>query len=125
MAAPPVPVFEVTLTFATNGHSMPAQTLTDAAGSYNYTFVDLINPVAATGDILLVDVLREANQFHGHAVVELRSYELVDGQLTVDPITLIPPRLELGGLSINPGLYRYPRSIYPATSRYGSRRTRR
>ena len=118
------PGLEVTLTFATNGHSMPAQTLTDAAGSYNYTFVDLINPVAATGDILLVDVLREADQFHGHAMVELRSYELVDGQLTVDPITLIPPRLELGGLSINPALYRYPRSIYPATSRYGSRRTR-
>ena len=118
------PGLEVTLTFATNGHSMPAQTLTDAAGSYNYTFVDLINPVAATGDILLVDVLREADQFHGHAMVELRSYELVDGQLTVDPITLIPPRLELGGLSINPALYRYPRSIYPATSRYGSGRTR-
>ena len=93
---------EVTLTFATNGHSTPAQTLTDAAGSYEYTFVDLINPVAATGDILLVDVLREVDQFHGHVVVELRSYELVDGQLTVDPITLIPPRLELGGLSINP-----------------------
>ena len=93
---------EVTLTFATNGHSTPAQTLTDAAGSYEYTFVDLINPVAATGDILLVDVLRMADQFHGHVVVELRSYELVDGQLTVDPITLIPPRLELGGLSINP-----------------------
>ena len=95
------PGLEVTLTFATNGHSMPAQTLTDAAGSYNYTFVDLITPVAATGDILLVDVLRMADQFHGHVVVELRSYELVDGMLTVDPITLIPPRLELGGLSIN------------------------
>ena len=96
------PGLEVTLTFATNGHSMPAQTLTDAAGSYNYTFVDLITPVAATGDILLVDVSRAADQFHGHAMVELRSYELVDGMLTVDPITLIPPRLELGGLSINP-----------------------
>ena len=99
--SPAGPGLEVSITFATNGHSMPAQTLTDAAGGYEYTFVDLINPVAATGDILMVDVLREVDQFHGHVVVELRSYELVDGQLTVDPITLIPPRLELGGLSIN------------------------
>ncbi len=95
---------EVTLSLGMNGHTMPpGQTLTDAAGGYEYTFVDLITPVAATGDILTVDVLREADQFRGHKPpVELRSHELVDGQLTVDPITLIPPTLELGGLSINP-----------------------
>ena len=94
---------EVTLSLGMNGHTMaPAQTLTDATGSYNYTFVQLTTPVAATDDILTVDVLRATDQFRGHRVVELRSYELVDGQLTVDPITLIPPRLELGGLSINP-----------------------
>ena len=92
---------EVTLTLAMNGHTMPpAQTLTDAGG-YNYTFVRLLTPVAVTGDVLMVDVLRAADQYHGHAVVPLRSYELVDGQLTVDPIELIPPKLELGGLSIN------------------------
>ena len=94
---------EVTLSLGMNGQTMPpAPTLTDATGSYNYTFVQLTTPVAATGDILTVNVLREADHFRGHRVVELRSYELVDGQLTVDPITLIPPRLELGGLSINP-----------------------
>ena len=95
------PGLAVTITLGINGDSMEAQTLTDAAGGYGYTFVQLLTPVAATGDILLVDVLRMADQFHGHVVVELRSYELVDGMLTVDPITLIPPRLELGGLSIN------------------------
>ena len=97
------PGLEVTLTLAMNGHTMPpVQTLTDAGGGYNHTFVRLLTPVAVTGDVLMVDVLRAADQYHGHAVVPLRSYELVDGQLTVDPITLIPPRLELGGLSINP-----------------------
>ena len=95
------PGLAVTITLGINGDSMEAQTLTDAAGGYGYTFVDLITPVAATGDVLTVDVLRSTDQFRGRAVVELRSYELVDGMLTVDPITLIPPRLELGGLSIN------------------------
>ena len=100
--SPAGPGLEVTLTLAMNGHTMPpAQTLTDAAGGYNYTFVRLLTPVAVTGDVLTVDVLRAADQYHGHAVVPLRSYELVDGQLTVRPIELIPPRLELGGLSIN------------------------
>ena len=94
---------EVTLTLAMNGHTVPpAKTLTDAAGGYEYTFVQLLTPVAATGDVLTVDVLRSADQFRGRAVVPLRSAELVDGQLTVDPIMLVPPRLELGGLSINP-----------------------
>ena len=50
---------------------------TDAAGGYYYDFVDLAMPVAATGDVLMIDVLRAADQFHGHAVVELRSYQLV------------------------------------------------
>ena len=42
-------------------------TTTDAAGEYTYNFVDLTMPIAATGDILTVDVLRESDQFHGHA----------------------------------------------------------
>ena len=93
---------EVTITLAMNGQTMPpVKTLTDAAGGYEYTFVDLINPVAATGDILIVDVLRASDQFRGHRRITLHSYELVDQKLTVDPIMLIPPRLELGGLSIN------------------------
>ena len=76
---------------------------TDAAGGYYYDFVDLAMPVAATGDVLMIDVLRAADQFHGHAVVELRSYQLayLNQPLVIDPIALIPPRLELGGLSIN------------------------
>ena len=93
---------EVSLIIAINGHSTEAQTVTDAAGGYEHTFVDLLDPVAATGDVLRVDVLRVADQFRGHAVIELRSYELVDQMITVDPIMLVPPVLELGGLSINP-----------------------
>ena len=93
----------VTIALEMNGQTMPpVKTLTDATGGYEYTFVDLLNPVAATGDILIVDVLRASDQFRGHARIPLRSYELVDGQITVDPIMLVPPRLELGGLSINP-----------------------
>ena len=101
--SPAGPGLEVSLTIAMNGHTVPpAKTLTDAVGGYEYTFVQLLTPVAATGDVLTVDVLRSADQFRGRAVVPLRSAELVDGQLTVDPIMLVPPRLELGGLSINP-----------------------
>ena len=76
---------------------------TDAAGGYYHDFVDLTMPVAVTGDVLMIDVLRAADQFHGHAVVELRSYQLayLNQPLVIDPIALIPPRLELGGLSIN------------------------
>ena len=93
---------EVSITIGMNGLTMEAQTVTDIAGGYEHTFVKLLTPVAATGDILMVDVLRASDQFRGHAVVELRTYELVDGQITVPPIRLVPPRLELGGLSINP-----------------------
>ena len=93
---------EVTITIAMNGDTMEAQTVTDIAGGYEHTFVKLLTPVAATGDILIVDVLRASDQFRGHARIPLRSYELVDGQITVPPIRLVPPRLELGGLSINP-----------------------
>ena len=75
---------------------------TDAAGGYYHDFVDLTMPVAATGDVLMIDVLR-ADDFHGHAIVELRSDQLayLNQPLMIDPITLRPPRLELGGLSIN------------------------
>ena len=76
---------------------------TDAAGGYYYDFVDLAMPVAATGDILTVNVLREVDQFRGYARVELSSYQLayLNQPLRVD-IKMIPPKLELGGLSINP-----------------------
>ena len=79
-------------------------TATTAGGEYTYNFVDLVMPVAATGDVLMIDVLRELDQFHGHHVEELRSVDLVylNQPLVVDPIMLVPPRLELGGLSINP-----------------------
>ena len=93
---------EVTITLAMNGHTMDAKVLTDATGGYEYTFVDLLNPVAATGDKLMVEALRMVDQFYGYTEVELRSYELVDRQITVAPAMLIPPKLELGGLSINP-----------------------
>lgn len=96
------PGIGVTLTLAMNGHTMQEQTLTDAAGGYEHTFVDLLNPVAFTGDVLNVEARRQFDQFVGYAVVELRSAELIDGQMTVGPITLRPPKLELGGLSINP-----------------------
>ncbi len=97
------PGLEVTITLAMNGHTMPPmKTTTDAAGGYEYTFVNLLAPVASTGDVLRVDVLRMADQFHGHTGdMSLHSYQLAGGTITVDPITLIPPKLELGGLSIN------------------------
>ena len=87
-----------------HGTMVEASTTTTAGGEYTYNFVDLAMPVAATGDVLTVDVLREIDQFHGHAIMELRSYQLVylNQPLVVDTIMLVPPRLELGGLSINP-----------------------
>ncbi len=100
--SPAGPGLEVSIAIAINGHSSETRTVTDAAGRYEHTFVDLLNPVAATGNVLRVDVLRASDQFRGHAVIELRSYELVDQQITVDPIALVPPLLKLGGLSINP-----------------------
>ena len=86
-----------------HGTVVEVGTTTDAAGGYYYDFVDLTMPVAATGDILTVDVLRASDQFRGHQRVELRSYQLVylNQPLQVPTITLVPPRLELGGLSIN------------------------
>ena len=92
----------VTITLEMNGHTIDGRIMTDAAGRYNYTFVNLETPVAATSDVLTVEARRESDQFVGYAMVELRSAELVDRRITVDPIMLVPPRLELGGLSINP-----------------------
>lgn len=94
----------VTIRIDMHGTVVEAMTTTDASGRYTHNFVDLVQPVAATGDILTVDVLREADHFHGHAVIELRSYQLayLNQPLAIDTITLVPPRLDLGGLSINP-----------------------
>ena len=82
------------------------QVLTDATGSYEHLFVNLETPVAATGDILTVDVLRAFDQFRGHAREPLSSYGLVYQNQPLEilpPIKLVPPLLELGGLSINTG----------------------
>ena len=95
---------EVSIRLDMHGTVVDVKTTTDATGEYTYNFVNLSMPVAATGDILMIDVLREADQFRGHTVIELRSYQLVylNQPLRVDAIMLVPPRLELGGLSINP-----------------------
>lgn len=94
---------EVSIRLDMGSSHVDVKTATTAGGEYTYNFVDLAMPVAATGNILMIDVLREVDQFHGHAVIELRSYQLVylNQPLVVDPIMLVPPRLELGGLSIN------------------------
>ncbi len=101
---PAGPGLEVTLTLRMNGQNMMAQVFTDATGRYGHTFINLLTPVAATGDILAIDVLRPATGYHGHRTIELRSYQIVfpNQPLRVDPIKLIPPTLQLGGLSINP-----------------------
>ena len=101
--SPAEPGLAVTVRLDMHGMVVDAMATTDAAGGYNHNFVDLTMPVAATGDILTIDVLREADQFHGHDIDELRSYQLVylNQPLVIDPIILMPPRLELGGLSIN------------------------
>ena len=92
----------VTLTLVMGGNAMaPEIRTTDAAGGYQHFFLELGTPVAATGDVLLVDVVRESDQFIGHRTVNLSSYDLLNQPLVVPTITLIPPRLELGGLSIN------------------------
>ena len=81
------------------------QILTEADGSYEHLFINLETPVAATGDVLTVDVLRASDQFRGHAREPLSSYKLVYQNQPLEilpPIKLVPPRLELGGLSINP-----------------------
>ena len=80
------------------------QVLTDATGGYKYLFIDLETPVAATGDVLTVDVLRESDQFRGYRRIELSSYQLVyqnQPLVILPPIQLFPPTLRLGGLSIN------------------------
>ncbi len=94
---------EVSIRIDMGGSQVDVKTATTAGGEYTYNFVNLVTPVAATGDVLMIDVLRELDQFHGHHVEELRSYQLVylNQPLVVDPIMLVPPRLELGGLSIN------------------------
>ena len=59
---------QVTLTLVMDGNAMPPEIrTTDAAGGYQHFFLKLGTPVAATGDVLLVDVLRESDQFRGHA----------------------------------------------------------
>ncbi len=78
---------------------------TEADGSYEHLFLNLETPVAATGDVVTVDVLRVSDQFRGHAREPLSSYELVYQNQPLEilpPIKLVPPLLELGGLSINP-----------------------
>ena len=95
---------DVTIRLDMHGTILQDVTTTKADGSYSYVFFDLATPIAATGDILTVDVLRQVDQFHAHSgPIYLSSYKLVptNQPLMVDPITLMSPRLELGGLSIN------------------------
>lgn len=98
-----VPV-TITIEHADGTSSAPAVVTTDAMGGYEHLFLDLVNPIAATGDTLIIDVLRVADQFIGYKTVALRSHLLADAQtqqMIIDPITMVPPKLELGGLSIN------------------------
>ena len=102
--SPAEPGLDVTIRLDMHGTILQDVTTTKADGSYKYVFFDLATPIAATGDILTVDVLRQDDQFHGHSgPIPLSSYQLVpvNQPLVIDPITLMSPRLELGGLSIN------------------------
>ena len=97
---------QVTITLAMDGQTMPpVQASTDASGGYEYTFFDPPATIATTGDVLMVDVLRSVDGYHGHAEINpLRSIEIIyrNQPLVVDPIKMLPPIKALGGLSINP-----------------------
>ena len=97
---------QVTITLAMDGQTMPpAQVSTDASGGYEHTFFDPPATIATTGDVLMVDVLRSVDGYHGHAEINpLRSIEIIyrSQPLVVDPIKMLPPIKALGGLSINP-----------------------
>ena len=93
---------EVAITLMMNGETRMQEVNTDSAGNYRKTFFET-DPVVATGDRLMVDVSR-ADGFHGHAEINpLRSSQIVyqNQPLTVDPIKMLPPIKELGGLSIS------------------------
>ena len=75
---------------------------TDATGGYEDFFLKLGTPLAATGDVLLVEASRGSDQFRGYAEITLSSHQLLNQPLMVPTIILRSPRLELGGLSINP-----------------------
>ena len=102
--SPAAPGLPVTIWLDMHGNITETTVLTEAGGSYDHLFINLETPVAATGDILTVEVVRESDQFRGYRTMKLSSYELVyqNQPLEVPPIMLVPPRLELGGLSINP-----------------------
>ncbi|MYE87899.1 hypothetical protein F4X33_02740 [Candidatus Poribacteria bacterium] len=96
---------QVSITLGMNGQTMSAEVSTDASGGYEYTFFDPPATVASTGDVLMVDVLRSVDGYHGHAEINpLRSIEIIyrSQPLIVDPIKMLPPIKSLGGLSINP-----------------------
>ena len=97
---------QVTITLVMDGQAMtPAQVSTDASGGYEYTFFDPPATIASTGDVLMVDVLRSVDGYHGHAEIDpLRSIEIIyrNQPMVVDPIKMLPPIKALGGLSINP-----------------------
>ncbi len=97
---------QVTITLVMDGQTMPpVQVTTDASGGYEYTFFDPPAVAASTGDVLMVDVLRSVDGYHGHAEIDpLRSIEIIyrSQPLMVDRIKMLPPIKALGGLSINP-----------------------
>ena len=103
--SPAAPGLPVTIRLDMGGSVMQDVTLTEADGSYKYVFLDFATPIAKTGDILTIDVLRATDQFRGHSgPIYLSSHKLVptNQPLMVPDITMIPPTLELGGISINP-----------------------
>ena len=101
---PAEPGLPVTIWLDMHGDITEMTVSTEAGGSYDHLFLNLGMPVAATGDILTVEVVRESDQFRGSRIMKLSSDELVyqNQPLEVPPIMLVPPKLELGGLSINP-----------------------
>ncbi len=103
----------VTLRLQMNGIGMEAKTVTDADGGYRDVFLDLLMPVAATDNMLTIDLLQESTGFIGRRVIELRSQQVISQNqpLAVEPIMLVPPTLKLGGLSINPE-YALGRTIF-------------
>ena len=94
----------VTIWLDMRGNITETTVRTEAGGIYDHLYLNLETPVAATGDVLTIEVRRESDQFVGRRRVELSSYELAyqNQPLEIAPIKLVPPFLELGGLSINP-----------------------
>ena len=98
----------VTLEILMDGETRDkVELVTDATGSYQYTFVDIFNvevPLARTNDMLRITVLNSSTGYFGYREMEFRSHQLAyENQplIVVPPMQLLPPTLRLGGLSID------------------------